>query len=88
MFSSGRVKDADEGFGPLPENSFRGSREVMRYRVDAGYTYKRDFGGKLLLLRAGLYNIMGNPPEEEILDFYSVHWQRHCMPYAGVSFKF
>ena len=45
-------------------------------------------GGKLLLLRAGLYNIMGNPPEEEILDFYSVHWHRHCMPYAGVSFKF
>lgn len=88
MLSSGRVKDDDGDFGPLPENSFRGSREVMRYRVDAGYTYKRDFGGKLLLLRAGLYNIVGNPPEEEILDFYSVHWHRHCMPYAGVSFKF
>ncbi|WP_455761941.1 hypothetical protein, partial [Phocaeicola coprophilus] len=43
---------------------------------------------RLLLFRAGLYNIVGNPPEEEILNFYSVHWHRNCLPYGSISFKF
>ena len=42
----------------------------------------------MLLLRVGLYNIVGNPPEEELLDFYSVHWPYNCMPYGSISFKF
>ncbi|MFR1954224.1 hypothetical protein [Phocaeicola coprophilus] len=61
----------------------------MNYRVDASYTYKKEFRtGRLLLFRAGLYNIVGNPPEEEILNFYSVHWHRNCLPYGSISFKF
>mgnify|MGYP000225426543 CR=1 FL=1 len=62
---------------------------TRNYRVDASYTYKKEFRtGRLLLFRAGLYNIVGNPPEEEILNFYSVHWHRNCLPYGSISFKF
>ena len=74
---------------PLPADKFRTDRQPTNYRLDAGYSYRKDFGkNRLLLLRLGLYNIAGNPSEEEILSYYSVHWYRNCLPYASVSFKF
>lgn len=86
---SGRVIEVDEFMDPLPADQFRTEREPTHYRLDAGYSYRKDFGSdKLLLLRLGLYNIVGNPPEEEVLSYYSVHWYRNCLPYASVSFKF
>ena len=89
LVRSGKVTDLDQNFDPLPQEDFRKVREPMNYRVDASYTYKKEFRtGRLLLFRAGLYNIVGNPPEEEILNFYSVHWHRNCLPYGSISFKF
>lgn len=86
---SGRIIELDELLDPLPADRFRTEREHTRYRLDAGYSFRKDFGAdKLLLLRLGLYNIVGNPSEEEVLSYYSVHWYGNCLPYASVSFKF
>ena len=86
---SGKVIEVDEFLDPLPADQFRTDRQPTNYRLDAGYSYRKDFGkNRLLLLRLGLYNIAGNPSEEEILSYYSVHWYRNCLPYASVSFKF
>lgn len=86
---SGRIIELDEFLDPLPANRFRTERERTRYRLDAGYSFRKDIGAdKLLLLRLGLYNIVGNPSEEEVLSYYSVHWYGNCLPYASVSFKF
>ena len=38
--------------------------------------------------RVGLYNIVGNPTQEDNLDFYSIYTNNHCLPYLSVSFKF
>lgn len=88
MMRSGKMLDLDENFDPLPASEFRKQRMPMNYRIDVGYAYRKSFGKKLLSLRLGLYNVLGNPPEEEILSFYSVHWKSNCLPYAGVSFRF
>ena len=90
LLRSGKVLEIDEEtFDPYSIEEFRKKRAPLNYRVDAGYCYKHSFGDdKLLLLRVGLYNIVGNPPEEEILDFYSVHWPYNCMPYGSISFRF
>lgn len=86
---SGRIIELDEFLDPLPANRFRTERERTRYRLDAGYSFRKDIrADKLLLLRLGLYNIVGNPSEEEVLSYYSVHWYGNCLPYASVSFKF
>lgn len=86
---SGKVVDIDHGFDMVSIDQFRASRDALNYRVDAGYTYRRDFDNRyLLLLRFGLYNIIGNPTEEEILNFYSIHLHHNCLPYGSVSFKF
>lgn len=85
---SGRIEESDGWLGTLPEESFRSIRRPLTYRIDLGYTYRHDFGGNLLLLRCGLYNVLGNPPEEEVLNFYTVYWNGNCLPYAGISFRF
>lgn len=90
LLRSGKILEIDETtFDPFPIEQFHTRRAPLNYRVDAGYSFKKNFGDdKLLLLRVGLYNIVGNPPEEELLDFYSVHWPYNCMPYGSISFKF
>lgn len=84
---SGRIIDnyMDEQTG---ENLFRSKRENLKYRIDIGYAYKRSFGKKLLLVRAGFYNLIGNPSEEDILNFYSVSFNSRIRPYGSISFKF
>ena len=88
MMRSGKVIDLDGNFDPLPASEFRQHRLPMNYRIDVGYSYRKAFGEKLLSLRFGLYNVLGNPPEEDVLNFYSVHWKSNCLPYAGISFRF
>lgn len=70
-----------------PEYS-RSERDPMRYRVDASYTFRRDFKKSRLLLRFGLYNVLGNPSEAEMLYFFSIKFNNHCMPFGTVSFRF
>ena len=72
-------------FDPLSFEDFRGKRDPLNYRVDVGYSYRKSFGEKLLLLRLGIYNVVGNPSEEDILNFYSVHWRSNCLPYGSIS---
>ncbi len=88
MLRSGKVMQLDENFELLPAEEFRKRREPLRYRVDVGYSYRKSFGEKLFLLRLGVYNLVGNPSEEDILNFYSVHWRSNFLPYGSVSFKF
>ena len=78
----------NEDYEPLSVEEFREKREPLNYRVDVGYSYRKSFGDKLLLLRLGVYNVVGNPSEEDILSFYSVHWSGNCLPYGSLSFKF
>ena len=85
---SGRIKTSDNWFESDKDLGFRQRRGEFNYRIDVGYTFKKDFGDKLLLLRCGLYNLLGNPPEEDIVDFYSVHLSENCLPYGSLSFKF
>lgn len=88
MLRSGKVMQLDENFELLPADEFRKRREPLNYRVDVGYSYRKSFGEKLFLLRLGIYNVVGNPSEEDILNFYSVHWHSNCLPYGSISFKF
>lgn len=88
IMKSGRIKVSDNWFESDKELGFRKNRGEFNYRIDLGYTFKKDFGEKLLLLRCGLYNLLGNPPEEDIIDFYSVHLSENCLPYGSISFKF
>lgn len=85
---SGKIKTSDNWFESDKEIGFRQKRGEFNYRIDVGYTFKKDFGDKLLLVRCGLYNLLGNPPEEDIVDFYSVHLSENCLPYGSISFKF
>lgn len=84
---SGRIIDnyMDEQTG---KNLFRSKREDVKYRIDLGYAYKRSFGNKLLLIRAGFYNLVGNPSDEDILNFYSISLDSRIRPYGSISFRF
>ena len=88
MLRSRKVRFLNEDYEPLSVDDFREKREPLNYRVDVGYSYRKSFGEKLLLLRLGVYNVVGNPSEEDILSFYSVHWRGNCLPYGSISFKF
>lgn len=77
------VDESDESF-----STFRSQRDPLRYRVDASYTFRKEFRRSKLLLRVGLYNILGNPPEDEMSFYFSFKIKNHCMPFGTVSFKF
>lgn len=85
---SGRVRDTSDNTDFDTEIQFRGYRDPLMYRLDAGYGYQRTFKKSILALRVGLYSIVGNPPDEDIENFYFVAYQRNCLPYATISFKF
>ena len=87
LIHSGKIVDID-GWEPVDAADFRRQRQPLSYRMDIGYTYKRDFRTSLLLFRCGLYNVIGNPTEEDMLNFYSVSWGNGCLPYGSISFKF
>ena len=38
--------------------------------------------------KVGLYNIIGNPKEDEIIDLYSIDTKKHCLPYFSLNIKF
>lgn len=85
---SGRVRDTSDDMDFDTEIQFRGYRDPLMYRLDAGYGYQRTFKKSILALRVGLYSIVGNPPDEDIENFYFVNYQQNCLPYATISFKF
>lgn len=85
---SGKIMDLNYEMEVISEEQFRCFREPLIYRVDAGYGYQRTFKNSILAFRIGLYSIVGNPPEEDIQNFYFINFQRKCLPYASISFKF
>ncbi|MBO1363768.1 TonB-dependent receptor [Prevotella sp. A2931] len=68
--------------------TFRKQRDPMRFRVDASYSFQKDFKKSRLLLRFGLYNIIGNPSEDEMLHYFSIQIKDRLMPFGTISFKF
>lgn len=86
---SGRVRNTDApDFESLSSETFRTERMSFSYRLDASYSFRKSFGGKLFLFRLGLYNIVGNPTEEDVINFYSIYLDRHCLPYGSFSLRF
>lgn len=87
---SGRIIDINDNIEIMPIDQFRTLRKKTNYRIDASYNYTKQFKktDAKLLFRAGLYNILGNPSDEDALDFYSINFDRHCMPYGSITFKF
>lgn len=84
---SGRVQDLDEDMEAIPEEKFRSFRDPLRYRLDAGYGFQKTFRKFLFAFRVGFYSIVGNPPLEEIQNFYFVNFQQQCLPYVAMSVK-
>ncbi len=70
------------------DRGFRSMRHPFGYRIDAGYTFVKQFKKARLMLRTGLYNIIGNPTDEDFINFYSINIGKHCIPYGAVSWKF
>lgn len=90
LLQSGRIRDMDDDYIYYTAGDFRNHRRNFTYRIDAAYNYVKDFNkdGMKLMFRIGLYNIMGNPTEEDVMNMYSVNWGRHCLPFGCISFKF
>lgn len=89
FFQSGKVKDSAIDYETTTDSEFRTTRQPANYRIDLAYNYSRTFkSGSRLMLRAGIYNIVGNPSEEDMLAIYSVNWGNHCLPFGCISFKF
>lgn|SRR5574344_775348 len=87
---SGRIIDLTAVPADLNEIQFRNHRWNCNYRVDASYYYSKEFDKSKykLFFRIGLYNIVGNPAQEDNLDFYSIYINNHCLPYLSISFRF
>lgn len=90
LLSSGRIVQSIDNEQSINYNQFRKFRKGTEYRVDASYTYTKQFDktDSKLLFRLGLYNLLGNRSEEHTLDFYSVNLKSSCLPYCSVTFKF
>lgn len=90
IMRSGRIIGNADDWEILPLEEFRKLRKPFNYRLDASYSYMKEFKKPAvkLLLRAGLYNIIGNPSYEDIIDFYTVVFHEHCLPYGSITIKF
>lgn len=87
---SGRIRDMGDDYeSDFSYDKFRVFRDDFSYRVDAGYNFINKFkNGNKIVLRAGLYSILGNPSEEDVIEMYSTNYKKHCLPYFCISFKF
>lgn len=91
---SGRIRGIidimlEEGDATVVEK-FRCLRSPFSYRLDAGYNFSKYFqrtDGRLVF-RLGMYNIIGNPTEEDFINFYSINIGKNCVPYGSISWKF
>lgn len=68
--------------------SFRTMKDPFRYRIDASYSYRTEFKGYKLLVRLGLYNVFGNPSEDEMLYYFSYKVNGKRVPFGSITFKF
>ena len=79
------------GYGGV-ENEFITGRERRKanYRIDMNFSSNKVFVNKNLELsyKLGLYNIIGRPRDNEIIDLYTVNTDKHCLPYFALKLKF
>lgn len=70
-------------------SSYR-KRDRLNYRLDFNYTgfFISEYERFRLSYKIGLYNIVGNPKEKEIIDLYSIETRKHCLPYFTLNLKF
>lgn len=90
VLKSGRIIGNADDVITLTKDEFRRLRYPSNYRLDASYSFSKQFkkSGTKLLMRVGMCNIIGNPRPEDLMDFYTVAYQRHCLPYWSFSIKF
>lgn len=90
LAQSGRMTDYDYDAEGITVDQFRTKRRNSNFRIDAAYNFVKTFkrSHTRLLLRAGLYNILGNPPEEDFINMFSSYPPKHCMPFGCISFRF
>lgn len=64
-------------------------RRKFNYRLDLNYSssiipknHRLQFSYKV-----GLYNIIGNPKENEVIDLYTIETKKHCLLYFSLNLK-
>ena len=64
-------------------------RKKLNYRLDLNYSGSLSSQQHKLQwsYKVGLYNIIGNPKENEVLDLYSFETKKHCLPYFTLRLK-
>lgn len=64
-------------------------RRKFNYRLDLNFSSSVTSKNHRFrfLYKVGLYNIIGNPKENEIIDLYSIETKKHCLPYFTLNMK-
>ena len=65
-------------------------RKKTNYRLDFNFSSSKTSTNQRVHIsyKLGLYNIVGNPKENEIIDLYSVDTRKHCLPYVTLNLRF
>lgn len=65
-------------------------RKNTNYRLDLNFASSISPKSQRCIFsyKVGLYNIVGNPKRNEIIDLYSVETNNHCLPYFTLNLKF
>ena len=65
-------------------------RRAFNYRLDFNFSSTVSSRNERLKFsyKAGLYNIVGNPKRNEVIDLYSIETNRHCLPYFTLNMRF
>lgn len=64
-------------------------RRKFNYRLDLNYSSSITSKNHRLKFsyKVGLYNIIGNPKENKVIDLYSIETKKHCLPYFSLNLK-
>ena len=68
----------------------RRERRKFNYRADMNFSSSKSLNnrGVTLFYKLGLYNIIGRPKENEIIDLYTLETKKHCLQYFSLKLKF
>lgn len=90
FLQSGRIRETNDDYIYYTDDDFRAIRRKTNYRIDAAYNYIKAYkdSDRKLMFRIGLYNIIGNPTEEDYINLYSINIGKHCLPFGSISIKF
>ena len=65
-------------------------RDRFNHRLDFNYSSAVSTKNKRMTFsyKVGLYNIIGHPKENEVIDLYSKEIHQHCLPYFTMKLEF